>query len=55
MAYYNLNFNLKELLLRIKELRNYWLKELAGFTQNLPEFDEVAKQVAAYLKNKYIK
>lgn len=53
MAYYNINFNLKELLLRIKELKNYWPKELMGFTQNLPEFDEVAKQVAAYLKDKY--
>lgn len=55
MGYYNQQFNLNKLILKIKSLKISWKKELASFTSEIPEFSLICKQVVKNLKKYYSK
>ncbi len=53
MEYYNQEFDIKKLNLRIKDLKEKWTKELKGFTSYLPNFEDVSKDVSNNLSKLY--
>lgn len=54
MGYYSKQFNLNELILKIKSLEKAWKKELAGFTSEIPEFGLISKEVIKNLRKYYL-
>lgn len=53
MGYYNQKFDINHLILKIKELKLHWKKELTGFTHSFPDFNDVHKETAQMLKKLY--
>ncbi|MBI5064843.1 nucleotidyl transferase AbiEii/AbiGii toxin family protein [Candidatus Woesearchaeota archaeon] len=45
MEYYESSLKITELIIKIKELKNMWEKELKGFTTQLPNYDQASKEV----------
>lgn len=53
MEYYNKEFSLNELILKIKLLEKKWKSEVAGFTSTIPNFNQVSKETIKTLKKYY--
>lgn len=53
LRYYNKEFNLNKLILKIRSLEKNWKKELSSFTSIIPDFNVISKDIVKELKKRY--